>query len=194
MVHPAKFDRQQVVDAAMELFWQHGFAATSTRDLQQALGMHPGSIYAAFGSKAGLYREALDCYAASMASQLMAHMEQHESILAGFKGFFRALLGAEAGATARMCLLVKTQIELAGDDSALKELAASHLKHTEARFSQLLARACARGELPADTDTRALARYLQVQMMGLRSYLVCSGDHATAERMIEQLFADHGST
>nr|WP_067293017.1 helix-turn-helix domain-containing protein [Marinobacterium profundum] len=76
MVHVAKFDRDTVVRSAMALFWQKGFGGTSTRDLQQALNMHPGSIYAAFGNKAGLYREALDAYADGMGGELLAQVER----------------------------------------------------------------------------------------------------------------------
>lgn len=189
MVHPAKFDRPQVVHAAMELFWERGFASTSTRDLQQAVGMHPGSIYGAFGSKAGLYREALDCYAASMAGQLMAQIERQGAVLEGFKGFFRqALGGPDTAANGRMCMLVRTLAERQDHDDELRAHAAHHLKRTETLFNEQLTRACAGGELPADTDTRALARYLQVQMMGLRSYRSCNGDRATIDGMIDRLF------
>ena len=53
MANKVKFEREQVVYAASQLFWEKGFHATSTRDLQDAINMRPGSIYAAFGSKEG---------------------------------------------------------------------------------------------------------------------------------------------
>jgi AcrR family transcriptional regulator len=57
------FDRNEAIDAAMRLFWRHGYAGFSLNDLVSAIGIAPpSSLYAAFGSKAGLYREALDHY------------------------------------------------------------------------------------------------------------------------------------
>lgn len=46
----------------MRLFRLHGFEGVSIADLTGAIGIAPPSLYAAFGSKAGLYREALDRY------------------------------------------------------------------------------------------------------------------------------------
>jgi AcrR family transcriptional regulator len=59
---PRTFDRDQAIDLAMHLFWRHGYEGVSLNDLTAAIGIAPPSLYAAFGSKAGLYREALDRY------------------------------------------------------------------------------------------------------------------------------------
>lgn len=48
----------------MRLFRRHGYEGVSISDLTTAIGIAPPSLYAAFGSKAGLYREALDRYTA----------------------------------------------------------------------------------------------------------------------------------
>lgn len=59
---PRTFDRDQAVDVAMRLFWRHGYEGVSLNDLTAAIGVAPPSLYSAFGSKAGLYRETLDRY------------------------------------------------------------------------------------------------------------------------------------
>ena len=61
---PRTFSRDAAVETAMRLFWRHGYEGVSISDLVGAIGIAPPSLYAAFGSKAGLYREALDRYAA----------------------------------------------------------------------------------------------------------------------------------
>ena len=63
MGRTATYDRDAVLKAAMELFWARGYHTTSLKDLERALDMRPGSIYAAFGSKEALFRAALDRYA-----------------------------------------------------------------------------------------------------------------------------------
>ncbi|MGB2139878.1 MAG: helix-turn-helix domain-containing protein, partial [Psychrobacter sp.] len=45
------YNRQEALDRAVKLFWHKGFHATSLKDIEQALDMRPGSIYAAFGNK-----------------------------------------------------------------------------------------------------------------------------------------------
>jgi AcrR family transcriptional regulator len=59
---PRTFDRDEAVDIAMRLFWRHGYEGVSLNDLTAAIGVAPPSLYSAFGSKAGLYRETLDRY------------------------------------------------------------------------------------------------------------------------------------
>ncbi|MFE6646659.1 TetR/AcrR family transcriptional regulator [Nocardioides sp. NPDC057772] len=60
---PRAFDRDDAVLAAARLFWSRGYSGTTTRALSSALGMSTSSIYAAFGSKAGLFEEAVRTYA-----------------------------------------------------------------------------------------------------------------------------------
>lgn len=59
---PPSFTREAVVERAMEVFWREGFHGASIAQLGAAMGLRPGSIYAAFGSKEGLFREALAAY------------------------------------------------------------------------------------------------------------------------------------
>ncbi len=59
---PVTFDRADAILAAARLFWRSGYSGTSTRSLSDALGLSTSSIYAAFGSKAGLFEEAVRTY------------------------------------------------------------------------------------------------------------------------------------
>ncbi|WP_329180242.1 TetR/AcrR family transcriptional regulator [Streptomyces decoyicus] len=60
---PVAFDRDRAILDAARLFWRRGYSGTSTRDLTAALGLSTSSLYAAFGSKAGLFEEAVRTYA-----------------------------------------------------------------------------------------------------------------------------------
>ncbi|MYS33341.1 MULTISPECIES: TetR/AcrR family transcriptional regulator [unclassified Streptomyces] len=60
---PRAFDRDRAVLEAARLFWRRGYSGTSTRALTAALGLSTSSLYAAFGSKAGLFEEAVRTYA-----------------------------------------------------------------------------------------------------------------------------------
>lgn len=60
---PLGFERDRAVLEAARLFWRHGYSGTSTRALTTALGVSSSSLYAAFGSKAGLFEEAIRTYA-----------------------------------------------------------------------------------------------------------------------------------
>ncbi|WP_329172716.1 TetR/AcrR family transcriptional regulator [Streptomyces sp. NBC_01477] len=60
---PRAFDRDRAILEAARLFWRRGYSGTSTRALTAALGLSSSSLYAAFGSKAGLFEEAVRTYA-----------------------------------------------------------------------------------------------------------------------------------
>ncbi len=61
---PRGFDREEAVATALRLFRRHGYEGVSLAMLTEAIGIAPPSLYAAFGSKAGLYQAALERYAA----------------------------------------------------------------------------------------------------------------------------------
>lgn len=61
---PRQFDRDEAVLRAMHLFWEKGYEATSLAHLKAAIGngITAPSFYAAFGSKASLFSEAVERY------------------------------------------------------------------------------------------------------------------------------------
>ena len=61
---PRSFDRAEALRQAMTVFWRLGYEGTTLEDLQAAMGgISPPSMYAAFGSKENLFREAVELYA-----------------------------------------------------------------------------------------------------------------------------------
>ncbi|SDX05140.1 transcriptional regulator, TetR family [Albimonas donghaensis] len=190
MARLATEKREKALCAALELFWRKGWHATSTRDLERALDMRPGSIYAAFGSKEGLFREALDRYAATTRAELEAATEGRAP-LAGLAEFARRL-GARMvdPDTTNACLLVKTLLECAGDEPELRAEADRLLSGFEARLAARFEAARAAGEVPAEADPAKLARRMQSRLMGLRAYAQRAGAEQDARDMAEDLAAE----
>lgn len=164
-----RHDREQALERAMHLFWRQGFAATSMKDLEAALRMHPGSIYAAFGSKAGLFRDALDLYSARLVEELGEALDSAPSVPEGIKTYLEtAILSRTDDENARRaCLLQKAVLELGGSDEELR----SHAEKGLAAVKQTLAAAIAKdqeqGVVAASADPVALAVFAQVQIMGI---------------------------
>ena len=57
------FDEDKVLDRAVDCFWQHGYEATSVRDLADRMGIGGASLYNAYGDKRALFITALARYA-----------------------------------------------------------------------------------------------------------------------------------
>ncbi|WP_154401311.1 TetR/AcrR family transcriptional regulator, partial [Bordetella pertussis] len=60
---PRSFERTEALRQAMEVFWSKGYEGASLADLTSAMGINAPSLYAAFGSKEALFREAVQRYA-----------------------------------------------------------------------------------------------------------------------------------
>ncbi|SER04300.1 transcriptional regulator, TetR family [Amphritea atlantica] len=189
MANVAKFNREDVIRKAMLLFWEKGFNGASTRDLQQAIDMRPGSIYAAFGSKEKLYSEALECYSKEMSDILMRHIAEQRSPLAGLERFFQNVVVDQRDSNpSEVCMLVKTLSEVNEQHPDLLQLSRELLKRTEDRFTDILQLALKQGELAGHPDPRMIAKQLQVQMIGLRIYMKTSGNMASVSELIAGLF------
>lgn len=72
---PRSFDRDAALETAMRLFWKYGYEGVSFQQLTAALGIGAPSLYAAFGNKGALYREALDRYANMRGASDLSFME-----------------------------------------------------------------------------------------------------------------------
>ena len=59
---PRAFDPDEAIDHAVDVFWERGYRATTTRELEHALGIAQSSIYNTFGSKRALLLKAIDRY------------------------------------------------------------------------------------------------------------------------------------
>ncbi|OEO32325.1 hypothetical protein VW23_012170 [Devosia insulae DS-56] len=72
MARTRSFDRDAVLAAAGNAFRQHGYRDASIAELERATGLVSGSIYNAFGDKAGLFRAALEHYVHGFVRQRLA--------------------------------------------------------------------------------------------------------------------------
>lgn len=189
MANVAKYNREDVIRKAMLLFWEKGFNGASTRDLQQAIDMRPGSIYAAFGSKEQLYSEALECYSKEMSNILNRHITEQGSPLMGLEAFFRnVVIDQRDSNPSEVCMLVKTLSEVNEQHPDLLGLARELLKRAENRFTEILLRAKEQGEILEAADPGILAKHLQVQMIGLRIYMKTSGNSQAVSELINGVF------
>ena len=188
MAHTAKHNRDEVIQKATWLFWEKGFHATSMRDLQDRVDLRPGSIYAAFGSKEGLFKEALKFYVEDSYEQLISCTKKYSPLQALKEFFISVVLCNEEQRPSEVCMLVKTLTELPPENAELIDDAKGYLKGMEDLFASLLSQSQEEGEIDSSKDTRRLARYLQMQLMGLRTYARTNADKESVKQLIDDVF------
>ncbi|WP_108125085.1 TetR/AcrR family transcriptional regulator [Saccharospirillum mangrovi] len=171
MARQTKYDREDVLRRALELFWRKGYHATSLKDLELHLDMRPGSIYAAFGSKEALFIEVLRRYAENSQQQLNDILAQASTPLEGLAAYVRYLGKALAEPSpSRACMLVKTLLETPDGDPVLRQATEEFLRNTEVAFTKAFQAAQASGNIGAKADPDQLACRLQAEIFGLRAY------------------------
>ncbi|HET8800446.1 MAG TPA: TetR family transcriptional regulator [Marinobacter sp.] len=172
MARHARYDRKTALEKAIVLFWEKGYQGSSMKQIEQALDMRPGSIYATFGNKDGLFSEALATYAEQGGREMAAHMSGYESVLDGIQDYLR-MVAADCGSgdttPARACMIVKSLLESSHTQPAIKSQSLAIMAAIESSFTALLEQAKTRGELAESTDCSRLARLFQAQLVGLRA-------------------------
>ncbi len=169
MARPIQFERDDVLEKAMQAFWDKGYNVTSMSDLVNVTDLRPGSIYAAFDSKEGLFLATLDHYAERSVTKIERALTETVSPLEGIRNFFRKLGRETAGQHAnRSCLLVNTVLEMARQNETVQKRLNRHLGTIEALFLHALESAQTKGELSPNKDPKALAAFLMTSIWGLR--------------------------
>jgi TetR/AcrR family transcriptional repressor of nem operon len=169
VARPVQYDRDTILDKAMQTFWEQGYCATSMATLVETTHLKPGSLYAAFESKQGLFLATLDHYAARSAEKLRAHLSEAKSPLEAIDAYFDRLaddIEKPRGKTS--CFLVNTVLELSQRDAQIRKRINRHFGNIESAFVDTLQDARARGELEAGTDCGVLAAFLMNNIWGLR--------------------------
>jgi TetR/AcrR family transcriptional repressor of nem operon len=142
------FDVEEALDVALELFWQQGYEGTPIQALCRAMGLQPGSVYAAFGSKRDLFVAALRRYVETVSAEAVDRINGASSGLQGLREYFGHLVDAMVdGKRARGCLVTNSLVEFAARDAELAGMFQLHLARLQTSFAAALARARAEGEL-----------------------------------------------
>ncbi|MDJ0931969.1 TetR/AcrR family transcriptional regulator [Breoghania sp.] len=175
-----------VLDAALRLFWENGFEATSVDALTAAMGMSKSSFYGAFGSKQGVLLAALQCYSDEVYAGWVRLAE--EAGEGAPTALVHALARPECGS--RGCLFANIVSERGPHDDEVADLGRRHF----ARVETLLA-GCLVGDAPEDAPltARDRARALMALAFGamiLRKSGVVEDDIERALAQAERLIGE----
>lgn len=118
---PRSFDQDEVLDAAVLVFWEKGYDGTSIEDLTLAMGINRPSLYSAFGNKRDLFLTAIDRYAATHGNRAFSAFRLEPDNRTAIERFFRASIEcALADGTPRGCLINNVATDAAEADPELR--------------------------------------------------------------------------
>ncbi|PFG34611.1 TetR/AcrR family transcriptional regulator [Sanguibacter antarcticus] len=143
MGRPQAFDTASAVAAARDLFWEHGYDATSITDLERATGINRSSLYHAFGSKRGLFDHAVRNYLDVVVGPRSEIVRAPGAGLGEVVDYLEQLAAVLRDDTARWsrlgCLLVNASTSLAARDDDLARVVETYRDDLVAAFTTALA-------------------------------------------------------
>ena len=169
MPRPPEYDRSAVVDRAMDVFWEQGYGKTSIGDLVDATGLQPGSLYAAFGNKKGLFLEVIEQYNQQFIASIRQLREQSGSAIDKIARLLQQIVEEQAsGDDRRGCLTVNAMLEMSQHDSEIGDHLCGYSRYAARAFESLISEAQSQGQVANDRDAVALAEFLMNNIWGLR--------------------------
>jgi AcrR family transcriptional regulator len=163
---PRQYDPEQALQAARDVFWTKGYAATSLDDLVEATGMNRPSLYAAFGDKHAIYIAALKMMSSRLTGAVAGAVKLDLKVKGFIEVFFKACIDTytlgEQGP--RGCFLVGTALTEVVVSEDVRDIVRDAFETCESLLEGRLKQARAAGELAAASDPKALAMLMSSTM------------------------------
>jgi AcrR family transcriptional regulator len=157
-----QFDRDAALATAMELFWRHGYEATSMSMLLKALKLTAPSLYMAFGNKEQLFQEAVGYYRQQYAARVFAPLKSAATAREAIEQMLYTSADVVAsGKNPHGCLVSFGAINSPDHTAMPRTLLKSIRKTAFNNIRERLQSGVESGELPESTDTTRLARFYQ---------------------------------
>ena len=160
MARPVKYDLENVLDSAMEIFWQKGYEAVSMAELVSHTGLNRGTMYSLFKDKKGLFKDALNNYHRKRASNQISILKENPG-KKGIELFFRNFTFSN---NYKGCLFSNTMCEKDFLDTQSYEIPEEFFKKVRTQLEINLKQAKEMKEF--STDPRAMALTIVTMIHG----------------------------
>jgi TetR/AcrR family transcriptional repressor of nem operon len=191
MGRPKSYDREEILERAMLLFWRRGYEATSTADLEEGMGVNRYSLYAEFDSKHGLYEAALDRYLTSVVPGFLGELYAPDADLDAVV----AVLGRFADAagkpgTERGCMICNAATETSPDDVQVRARVERYVAYLRGGFEHALGGAVASRSVRTDLDVEAWSARLATTLLGVFVLIRAQLDGAVARGAVHATLSE----
>jgi AcrR family transcriptional regulator len=165
---PREFDRDAALMQARDLFWKRGYEGVSMSDLAAELGLASARIYAAFGSKEELFREAIAHYEAQEGAFADRALAEGRTAIAAIEQMFYGAIDLYTRKNGpRGCMVVSSAVNCTDQNEPLREWLASHRRVRTASIVKRIQQAIASGELREGTSAGVLGDLYAATLHGI---------------------------
>lgn len=176
------YDRDTLIEKAMDIFWEHGYSGTSTQMLVEELEVNRFSLYAEFGSKQNLFEVTLEHYNKKVLEQLFGPLETPTSGVEEIRDLFLFLGTASNGSfSGRGCLMCNTSVEFGPEYPTVGEFVPRYFERLSGAFYKALSNAHSKGELRNSVALREKADFFTASTLGLTVMIRAKASPAIVE-------------
>ena len=185
MSRHAEYDRNTVVTQATAVFWDKGYGKTSVGDLVKATGLQPGSLYAAFGNKKGLFLEVIDQYNQRFIARIRQLRADEGPAIEKIHGLLRQMVDeAAAGDADRGCLNVNALLEMSRHDAEIASRLRGYNAELRKAVAWIVKDAQAEGDVPPDRNANELATFVINNIWGVKVMCKSRPDRGSLEAIV----------
>lgn len=184
---PRKVALESALETSMNVFWEHGFEATSMNDLAVATGVAKPGLYAAFGDKEKLFCSALTRYFNMSGQLLLDELAQAPDRLSiAIRRYLETVADGLLEKNKPVgCFVANSVVECAHRASPLARLARNFDSRRRKTLLERFQRAKREGELPDGVDIEALADFFAGQPLAMAVMARAGADPSTFKRFID---------
>lgn len=149
-----------VLEKAMNVFWIHGYEATSVRLLEKEMGINQFSIYASFQNKKNLFIQSIRSYQEHVKKHRFQLLLQENAGLQELESFlFGAVNANKTEISSKGCLIVNTAGELGDKDKDISYEVNQYYDFIREMLKNVISNAISKKEIPAETNIEQQANF-----------------------------------
>lgn len=187
MARTKQFEVENVLDAAVGLFWKKGFHATSANDLVEHLGVSRSSLYDTFGDKRNLYIQALHQYRKRIIGKQLYLIETSTDLKETIEAIFSMIIEQDIDDFhPRGCMLVNAATEMAAVDEDVAAIIRGNQWDLQKGWEMAIKKAQYQGALRTEINAKAVAAAIYNAMVGIRVALKTEQEQETLKGIVAQ--------
>lgn len=176
---PREFNVEDALAAALRVFWSKGYEGASLSDLTEAMGITRPSMYAAFGNKESLFRQALDLYEREKLAYVGEALRA-PSARGVARNLLEGAIDTVTGNECRGCLRVISSVACQSAEPSIQEDVHRRTEFSREALIARMAQAIEDGDFHTPVEAEAITRYLLAVLQGLS---IQAGSGATREQL-----------
>ncbi|MEZ5841904.1 MAG: TetR/AcrR family transcriptional regulator [Hyphomicrobiales bacterium] len=190
MGRPLEFDKYEVLDRALHVFWRKGYTAASMQDLVIATGINKASIYNSFGDKEAFFVAVIEHYIENYSRPRGRLLVETEPARQAVANYFESLVRFSVGEGAHLgCLLTNVASEIAPFSPPVEAHVSRVFNMMEGVFLDTILRGQEDGSIKTRLPPIALARMMLNAVQGIRLQSRVRPDEAVLRDVVSVVMA-----